>query len=259
VFVRSGTVWSQQQKLTAADAAQLHIFGFSVAVSGDKAVIGAYWDDDGGTDSGAAYVFARSGAVWTQQAKLTASDAAAGDNLGYSVALAADTAIAGAWQDDDASAGADAGSAWVFVPSAAGSITPFGAGCLGSNGFAPGHASTDTPDIGTIVTYQAANLPPNATAVLWIGDSNTYWGMIPLPLSLGIIGAQPSCNLLISYIASAPMAVDGAGNGISNVLFPELLGIGANIYSQVLAIDLLVPSPLKLIVSNGLHTIAGCQ
>ncbi len=56
--------------------------------SADTAVIGAYANDDGGTDSGSAYVFARSGVAWSEQAKLTAaSDSAAGDQFGISVAV----------------------------------------------------------------------------------------------------------------------------------------------------------------------------
>ena len=72
-------------------------------MDGDTAVIGAYTDDDGGEDRGSAYVFVRSGETWIQQAKLTASDAAAGDNFGVSVALSGDSALVGAFGDDDGS------------------------------------------------------------------------------------------------------------------------------------------------------------
>jgi hypothetical protein len=58
VFVRSGGSWTQQAKLTASDAAAFDRFGLSVSVSGDTAVVGAHGDDDGGIDSGSAYVFA---------------------------------------------------------------------------------------------------------------------------------------------------------------------------------------------------------
>ncbi len=115
VFARSGTSWAQQAKLTAADAAADDRFGVSVSTSGDTAVVGAYWDDDAGSDSGSAYVFARSGTNWTQQAKLTAADAAAGDSFGVSVSLSGETAVVGAVFDDDA--GASSGSAYVFVRS----------------------------------------------------------------------------------------------------------------------------------------------
>ena len=93
--------WLQQAKLTADDDAAGDQFGNSVAVSGDTAVVGAYANDDGGSTSGSAYVFVRSGTTWSQQAKLTASDAAAGDQFGYEVAVSGDTAVVGANGDDD--------------------------------------------------------------------------------------------------------------------------------------------------------------
>ena len=113
VFTRSGSVWTQQAKLTASDAAQDDRFGGNVSISGDTAIIGAFGNDDGGADSGSAYIFTRSGGVWTQQAKLTASDAAAGDYFGNFVSISGDTAIAGAYPDDDA--GSNSGSAYIFT------------------------------------------------------------------------------------------------------------------------------------------------
>jgi FG-GAP repeat len=113
VFFRTGSSWSQQQKLTASDAAADDIFGFSVSVSGDTALIGAPTDDDGGTDSGSAYPFLRTGTTWSQQAKLVAADDATGDHFGWSVSLSADTALIGAPSDDDA--GSNSGSAYVFA------------------------------------------------------------------------------------------------------------------------------------------------
>ncbi len=116
IFTRTGTVWTQQAKLIASDAAEYDQFGFSVALSGDTAVVGAYRDDHGGgTNAGSVYVFVRTGTVWTQQAKLTASDAAAQDSFGYSVAMSGNTAVVGAFADDDA--GSASGSAYVFVRS----------------------------------------------------------------------------------------------------------------------------------------------
>jgi hypothetical protein len=113
IFVREGTSWSQQAKLIAGDAAALDIFGWSVAISGDTAVVGALRDDDNGTDSGSAYVFVRDGTSWSQQAKLTASDGAARDAFGVSVAISGNTAIIGASRDDDN--GDMSGSAYIFV------------------------------------------------------------------------------------------------------------------------------------------------
>jgi hypothetical protein len=113
VFVRSGMDWVQQAKLTALDPASGDQFGLGVAISDDTVIVAAPGDDDAGTDSGSAYVFVRSGTAWTQQAKLTALDAVAGDQFGSWVAMEGDTAVVGAAGDDD---GGDAsGSAYVFV------------------------------------------------------------------------------------------------------------------------------------------------
>ncbi len=94
VFTRdSSGVWTQQAKLPAPGDIS---FGFSVSVSGDTAVIGALGDDDNGWYSGSAYVFTRdSSGVWTQQAKLTASDGKSCDQLGRSVSISGDTVVVG--------------------------------------------------------------------------------------------------------------------------------------------------------------------
>ena len=98
VYVRDGAgVWSEQQKLTASDGAADDEFGFSVSVSGDTAVIGAFSDVDNGFDSGSAYVFVRdSSGVWSEQQKLNASDGAADDWFGRSVSISGDTVVIGA-------------------------------------------------------------------------------------------------------------------------------------------------------------------
>jgi len=113
VFTRTGTTWTQQQKLIASDGAPDERFGWSVFISGDTALIGAWLDDDNGADSGSAYVFIRTGNTWTQQTKLIASDGVAGDWFGSSVSLDGDTALIGAYKDDDN--GQDSGSAYVFI------------------------------------------------------------------------------------------------------------------------------------------------
>merc|ERR1719181_1411772 len=66
-----GASWTQVAKLVASDAAEWDAFGISVAVSGDLVVVGAYRNDNAGTDSGSAYVFrtTNDGASWTQTAK----------------------------------------------------------------------------------------------------------------------------------------------------------------------------------------------
>jgi hypothetical protein len=114
VFVRTGTTWSLQQKLLASDAASGDYFGATVSVSGDAlAVGGPLHDTPAGVDAGAAYVFTRSGGIWTELRELTAPDGMAGDVFGRSVALSGDTVVVGADRDDTAG-GMDAGSVHVF-------------------------------------------------------------------------------------------------------------------------------------------------
>ena len=114
VFTRdSQGAWTEQQKLIGSDSNYQQEFGASVGIDGNAAVIGAWRDDAFGTYSGSAYLFTRDGSgTWTQQQKLTASDGAAGDNFGSSVAIDGLTVVIGARLDDDS--GTDSGSAYVF-------------------------------------------------------------------------------------------------------------------------------------------------
>ena len=120
IFTKFSGVWGnapvsgdhrvETAKLVAADAAADDEFGISVALDGDTAVIGARKDDDNGNQSGSAYVFTKVSGVWSQKAKLIASDGAANDEFGSSVAVDGDTVIVGARQDDTRN-----GSAYVFT------------------------------------------------------------------------------------------------------------------------------------------------
>src|SRR4029453_9616491 len=93
VFVRSGTTWTEQQRLLAPDGAANDWFGSAVSVSGDTLVIGAPRDD---FEKGSAYVFVRSGTTWTYQQKLMASDGATNEDFGLTVSVSGDTAVVGA-------------------------------------------------------------------------------------------------------------------------------------------------------------------
>ena len=120
VFEKNSTSgnWTQTEtvKLTASDGVANDNFGYSVSVYNNTAVIGAYFDDDKGPDSGSAYIFEKNSTSgnWTQTetVKLTASDGEANDNFGYSVSVYNNTAVIGAVFDDDN--GFNSGSAYVF-------------------------------------------------------------------------------------------------------------------------------------------------
>ncbi len=117
VFTKGSDGWSQTAKLTASDGAADDEFGISVAVDGGTVVVGAYQDDDNGGESGSAYVFTKpTNGPWVSTdtaAKLTASDGAADDEFGISVAVDGGTVVVGAYQDDDN--GGESGSAYVFT------------------------------------------------------------------------------------------------------------------------------------------------
>lgn len=120
VFTREGVAWSQQGQLISPDFAAYDYFGWSVAMSGDTLAVGAQGDDIGGnSDQGSAYVFVRSGGIFTQQAKVAAFDGASDDRFGYSVALDGDSLVIGAPMDDNG-ANYDQGS--VYITERAGTL-----------------------------------------------------------------------------------------------------------------------------------------
>ena len=147
VFVRSGGTWTQQAYLKAGAVGSTHQgdnFGYSLGISGDTVVVGA-WSEDSNTtgvnsapedsgapgfNSGAAYVFVRSEGVWTQQAYLkpaAVGTTQAGDSFGTAVAVSGDTVVIGAHNEDSSTTGvnstpnegaASSGAAYVFVRNA---------------------------------------------------------------------------------------------------------------------------------------------
>jgi FG-GAP repeat protein len=137
VFVRTGTNWTQQAYLKASNTDAQDQFGWPVAISGDTALVAAALEDsratgvngnetdNGATDSGAAYVFVRTGTSWTQQAYLKASNTEGNDQFGKDLAISGDTVVVGAWLENSAARGVDgdqtdntvldSGAAYVFV------------------------------------------------------------------------------------------------------------------------------------------------
>jgi hypothetical protein len=139
VFVRNGTNWTQQAYLKASNSDDWDSFGGAVAVSGDIIVVGARYEssnatgvnghqgnnfDGTGGHAGAAYIFARDGTNWSQQAYLKASNTAAGDQFGGAVAVSGETVVVGAHQEDSCALGVNGldsrecyqrGAAYVFT------------------------------------------------------------------------------------------------------------------------------------------------
>jgi len=140
VFTQTGGVWSQQGYLKASNTDANDWFGYSIALSGDTLAVGARGEasaatgvggneaDNTAVDSGAVYVFTRTGGVWSQQAYLKASNTGAGDNFGVSVALSGDRLAIGAIREDSAATGVggnqadnsagDSGAVYMFTRAA---------------------------------------------------------------------------------------------------------------------------------------------
>jgi FG-GAP repeat len=136
IFVRRSGAWSQQAYLKASNTGANDYFGFSVAISGETVVVGAYIEDSAAVgvngnqtndlsyNSGAAYVFVRNGGDWSQQAYLKASNTGANDYFGTSVAISGDTVVIGAYGEESSALGvngdqtndlsSDSGAAYVF-------------------------------------------------------------------------------------------------------------------------------------------------
>ena len=120
IFQRQASgAWQQVSKLQAQDKQANDSFGYSVAISGERAIVGAYEEDTGGSDAGSAYIFQRQASgAWQQVSKLQAQDKQANDSFGYSVAISGERAIVGAYEED--TGGSDAGSAYIFQRQASG-------------------------------------------------------------------------------------------------------------------------------------------
>lgn len=136
VFTRSGETWSQQAYLKASNTGAGDMFGTSVAVAGNTVAVGANFEDGSTTGvsstpdesapspgAGAAYVFTRSETTWSQQAYLKASNTGSNDFFGGSVAVAEDTVVVGAHDEDRSTTGVNStpdesvdgsGAAYVF-------------------------------------------------------------------------------------------------------------------------------------------------
>lgn len=107
-FACTASAHNETTKLFPSYANAGDIFGSSVAIDGNTAVVGAYLNDSNGVDCGAAYVYELSGSQWLQKQKLVPSDGSAGDNFGRSVAIEGNTIVIGSYYDDNK------GSAYVF-------------------------------------------------------------------------------------------------------------------------------------------------
>ncbi len=114
IYHRTGAnTWDAGFKITAIDTQDNDEFGYSVSISGDYAIVGAPYEDGGGTDRGAAYIYHRTGEnIWGEEKKLKASDTEDDDWFGWSVSISGNYAIVGAREEDGI--GSNRGAAYIY-------------------------------------------------------------------------------------------------------------------------------------------------
>ncbi len=257
VFLRSGTTWSQQAYVKASNAEGGDAFGTSVGIAGDTLVVGATGEDgaltgvtagspnegisgNAASNSGAVYVFTRSGITWSQQAYLKASNTDIGDNFGSTITIDGDALAIGAIGEDsnltgitavppnDATTGnlaSDSGAVYIFSRSAGawsqdayvkasntGTGDAFGTRVALSNGLlavgAPGEASALTTVVqGSPNEGVTGNGAVNAGAVYAFTNAGGGWSQQ-------------------TYV-KAPNAESGDGFGTSVAVSGDTLVVGA--------------------------------
>jgi hypothetical protein len=271
VFVRSGGVWSQQAYLKASNT-QLHDrFGASVAISGDTVVVGATGEsssatgvngnqaDDSTIESGAVYVFARSGGLWSQQVYLKASNTGAFDYFGRSVAVSGDTIVVGAYLEDSNATGIhgnqadssalDSGAAYIFDLDNNPGAVIYGIGT-------PGCAGTQTLDVthppmigSPSFGMTCSNAPPSSAGFGVLSTGQNLFGSDPFGLGV-LLHIDP----LAPGLLTIPFSSDPLGNGIAPAPIPNQASlVGKTLYAQALWAWTSCPlPPFGLSTSRGL-------
>ncbi len=185
IFRHNGVNWVFERRLNASDPGTNDLFGFSVAIDGNIAVVGAPRDDVFPSDSGSIYVFDNTvGTTWVQRPRISPADGAALDQFGQTVSVDAGNMIfAGAPGDDDA--GGNAGSAYYFI------LSP--------------PEVTDQPDsitrpLGGTATFSITTLPATGVTYLWrkggvgLSDGGRISGATSATLTISALEAGDAGN-----------------------------------------------------------------
>jgi hypothetical protein len=219
VFVRTGSVWAQEAYVKPSNTGPFHNFTFSLALSGDRLLVGACREgssatgvngdqgDDGASTSGAAYVFDRSGTTWAQRAYLKASKTGAGDQFGESSALSGDTVIIGANREASSATGVNgdqsddsalhAGAAYVFELGPVQPWTNMSFSLAGVTGI-PGLYGTGSLAAGSSNAIDLINAAPSAPAGLFLALSGA-----PVPFKGGMLLPVPTLALYVLTTSAA--------------------------------------------------------
>ncbi len=276
VFTRTGTTWRQQAYVKASNTGGGDYFGTSVALSADGSTLaaGAYSEDSAATgisgdqtshaaaDSGAVYVFTRTGTTWSQQAYVKASNTGGGDGFGISVALSADgsTLAVGACQEDSAATGINgdqtsdaaqtSGAVYVFTRTGAtwsqqayvkasntGGGDVFGISvALSANGstLAVGALGEDSAATG-ISGDQTSNAPPGSGAVYVFTRTGTTWRQQAYVKAsntgaIDIFGSSVALSADGSTLAVGACREDSAATGINGDQTSNAAGDSGAVY-----------------------------
>ncbi len=166
VYTQSGSTWTETATLVGSDTASGDTFGFSVALSGTTAVVGAPGHSANGNYAGSAYVFTESGGTWTEAAELAGSDNAAGDWFGSVVAVDGSNVIVGA----PAHAGI-VGSAYVFSDSGG----PWAQSAELKGSIALGYFGYSVSISGTTAVVGAPNNPSKTGNAFIFSNKGSVW------------------------------------------------------------------------------------
>jgi uncharacterized protein (DUF1800 family) len=116
IYSRSGTTWTLEQEINNPSPVSGDYFGYSVSINatGDRVIIGAYFEDTGATNAGSAYIYSRSDTTWTLEQEINNPSPVDYDNFGFSVAIdsTGDRVIIGAYYESTGATGA--GSAYIY-------------------------------------------------------------------------------------------------------------------------------------------------
>jgi uncharacterized repeat protein (TIGR01451 family) len=283
VFARSAGLWNQQAYVKASNTDIADLFGWSVGISGDRAVVGAQGESSDATGvngnqynntavfSGAAYAFVRLAGMWSQQAYLKASNPDGADTFGITVAISGDTILVGAPSEASDSTGVNgsqsnnapgAGAAYIFVippPDLALTKTDGGAifmpGGMGNYTITVSNTAAAGPTIGPITVTD--NLPANLTLQNYSGVGWSCTGTTNLSCTYnGIIdgGASlPALTLIVKVGAGTPTGLSSIKN-TAMVSTPTEVNFGNNadsVSTSVLGVPKLMANLADPLVCNG--------
>lgn len=251
VFHFDGSVWSQQAYLKAMNPDPEDYFGLSVSIWGDRIVIGAPLESGSGfgvnstatgnaaPQSGAAYLFARSGSQWIYQSYLKADNTGNYDYFGGAVTIHEDLVVVGATRESSAPTGVGspdnnsqfaAGAAYTFS-APCGSTSTYGNACTGSGGIAPAFGAVGCASGNSVLEIQISNGLGGA-ATLFLASA----GQVQTPVGGG-------CSLLVGptmVVVPGPI-LPGSGAGAGGLAFP--VGMPATTFTSDIWIQTVIADP----------------